>query len=95
MLIQGQPTRNLRSRWLPVLHSQLRHQSARPSRLRLVDWSVSARRQIPRLSNGTLTQNGPDLASITSPERSERRMTNSGPRVSQSVQSVSQPRKEL
>jgi hypothetical protein len=54
------------------LHSlTTRHLTARPSSLRLVGRSVSSRRQIQRLSNGTLTQTVPNPASTMSSERSE------------------------
>jgi len=71
MLIQSLSGNCLRSRPAPDLHSlTFPSLTARPSSLRLVGRSVSARHQIQRLSNGTFTQTAPAPASTTSPERS-------------------------
>lgn len=72
MPLQSQPALVSTHARLPgCTHSHTtRHLTARHSGRPLVGWSVSARRQIPRLSNGTLTQTSPDPASITPLERS-------------------------
>jgi hypothetical protein len=68
MLIQSQPGNRLCLRpALACTHAQLRHLTARPSRRRLVSWSVSDHRQ-PRPVH---TKTRPDPISTTTPERPE------------------------
>ena len=80
MAIQSLPGSLLRSRPIPGFRTDTaRHLSARPSRRRLLGlpvqgtqtgWSVSTRRQRPRLSSGPLTRTSPDSRSPVPAERS-------------------------